>query len=104
MPPQPTQMTRSIEFFDRQFRRPPTDASLRLNPFEEQALRYLHGDVLDLGCGFGNLAFAAAARGCRVTALDASPAAIDHVSSTRGAGGGSGRGRIGGSAPPPHRA
>lgn len=70
---------RSVTFFDDQFKRQHGDAALNLNPFEELALPYLHGRVLDLGCGLGNLAFAAAARGCRVVAMDASPAAIEHV-------------------------
>lgn len=69
---------RSIAFFDEQFRRP-GDAALKLNPFEELALPYLTGDVLDFGCGLGNLAFAAAGRGCTVTALDGSQAAIEHI-------------------------
>ncbi len=69
---------RSIAFFDAQFRRPAQDA-LKLNPFEELALPFLEGEVLDFGCGLGNLAFTAARRGCKVTALDASPAAIEHV-------------------------
>lgn len=72
-------MNKSIEFFDEQFRRQATGTRLRLNPFEEQALPYLKGEVLDFGCGIGNLAFAAARRGCQVTALDASPSAIDHI-------------------------
>jgi tellurite methyltransferase len=72
-------MKKSIEFFDKQFRHQPTDAALKLNPFEEQALPFLSGEVLDFGCGMGNLAFAAATRGCRVTALDASRAAVDHI-------------------------
>ena len=72
-------MNQSIEFFDKQFRHPPTDAALKLNRFEEQALPYLQGEVLDFGCGMGNLAFAAARRGCQVTALDASPSAIEHI-------------------------
>jgi len=70
---------RSIAFFEEQFRRQPTDAALKLNPFEEMALPYLRGDILDFGCGLGNLAFAAARQGCKVTALDGSPAAIRHV-------------------------
>ena len=72
-------MKKSIAFFDAQFRQAPTHAALQLNPFEEQALPFLRGDVLDFGCGMGNLAFAAASTGCRVTALDASPAAIAHI-------------------------
>jgi tellurite methyltransferase len=70
---------RSIEFFDRQFRSAPAAAALKLNPFETTALPFLQGDVLDIGCGMGNLACAAAARGCRVTAVDASPAAVAHL-------------------------
>ena len=72
---------RSVTFFDEQFRRQAQDISLKLNPFEELALPYLRGNVLDFGCGLGNLAFAAAKRGCKVTALDASPAAVEHIRS-----------------------
>ena len=46
---------RSIAFFDEQFRRPNDDA-LQLNPFEKPALPYLRAEVLDFGCGLGNLA------------------------------------------------
>jgi tellurite methyltransferase len=72
-------MKKSVAFFDRQFQQPASGAALKLNPFEELALPYLHGEVLDFGCGMGNLAFAAAKRGCVVTALDASPAAVEHI-------------------------
>lgn len=72
---------RSIAFFDEQFRHRTADAALALNPFEALALPYLGGHVLDFGCGLGNLAFAAAKRGCTVVALDASPAAIEHIES-----------------------
>jgi tellurite methyltransferase len=75
---------RSIAFFDEQFRRQPT---LALNPFEKLALPYLNGDVLDFGCGLGNLAFAAAKSGCKVTALDASPTAVEHIQSRAAAEG-----------------
>jgi tellurite methyltransferase len=72
-------MPSSIDFFDQQFRSAPAEALRTLNPFEEQVLPHLRGEVLDFGCGVGNLAFAAAAQGCRVTALDGSAAAIAHV-------------------------
>lgn len=72
-------MKKSVEFFDQAFRHLPVTDAGKLNPFEELALPYLHGEVLEFGCGMGNLAFAAAARGCTLTALDASPAAIDHI-------------------------
>ena len=69
----------SIQFFETQFRQQVRDGERALNPFERVALPYLHGRVLDYGCGMGNLAFAAAQRGCSVLALDASPAAITHI-------------------------
>ena len=69
----------SVRFFDEQFRRQLRDAELQLNPFEQAALPWLAGRVLDYGCGLGNLAVAAARRGCTVVALDASPAAIAHL-------------------------
>jgi len=72
-------MTRSVEFFDQQFSHSVTLQALALNPFETLALPYLQGEVLDFGSGMGNLAFAAARQGCRVTALDASRAAVAHM-------------------------
>ena len=73
------QPSASVRFFDDQFQRQLRDADLRLNPFEERALDYVQGRVLDFGCGLGNLAIAAALRGCSVLALDASATAIGHI-------------------------
>ena len=72
-------MNHSITFFDQQFSQGATPQALALNPFERLALPYLQGEVLDFGSGMGNLAFAAARQGCRVTALDASQAAVAHM-------------------------
>lgn len=69
----------SVKFFDTQFQRQTRERDFQLNPFELAALPYLHGRVLEFGCGMGNLAFAAAQTGCAVLALDASPAAIAHI-------------------------
>ncbi len=69
----------SIQFFDRQFSEQARTGDCKLNPFELVAVPYLKGRVLDYGCGMGNLAFAAAERGCDVLALDASPSAIGHI-------------------------
>jgi tellurite methyltransferase len=66
----------SIQFFDQQFQRQTEQGDYQLNPFELLALPYLSGKVLDLGCGMGNLAIAAARGSCSVLALDASPVAI----------------------------
>lgn len=69
----------SIRFFEAQFQQQLGQADLCLNPFEQAALPYLQGRVLDYGCGLGNLALAAARRGCSVVALDASHTAIEHL-------------------------
>lgn len=66
----------SVHFFEQQFQRQSGEAGLHLNPFEEAALPWLQGRVLDYGCGLGNLALTAARRACTVTALDASHTAI----------------------------
>lgn len=70
---------RSIEFFDQQFQQQALGADRALNPFELAAIPHVYGRVLDYGCGMGNLAFAAAERGCTVLALDASVTAITHI-------------------------
>lgn len=69
----------SVSFFDQQFQRQIDTGEFNLNPFESVALTFLQGDVLDYGCGLGNLACAAAAGGCRVDALDGSSSAITHL-------------------------
>ncbi len=75
----------SIRFFESQFQRQVQASDLKLNPFEQRALPYLRGRVLDYGCGLGNLALAAARQGCSVVALDASPTAIAHLREAAGA-------------------
>ena len=76
----------SVRFFDTQFRRQAAAGEFGLNPFEALALPHVRGNVLDLGCGLGNLACAAAARGAHVLALDASPAAIESLKARACAG------------------
>lgn len=69
----------SVAFFDTQFKSQITQHDFALNPFELAALPYVRGEVLDFGCGMGNLAVRAARAGHHVHALDASPAAIAHL-------------------------
>ena len=72
-------LNRSVQFFDEQFGRQAKAADYALNPFETQVLPHLRGEVLDLGCGLGNLSVEAAKAGCTVTALDASPAGVANL-------------------------
>jgi len=71
----------SVNFFDSQFQKQVASGEYALNPFEQLALPHLGGEVLDLGCGLGNLALAAARQGCQVTALDGSAHAIARIRS-----------------------
>jgi tellurite methyltransferase len=68
-----------VDFFERQFQRQIAQADFALNPFEQLALPHVAGSVLDLGCGLGNLSLETARRGCSVTAVDASPTAIERL-------------------------
>lgn len=69
----------SIRFFDNQFQQQVAAGEAQLNPFEIAALPHVRGEVLDYGCGLGNLSVAAAKQGCAVVALDGSHAAIEHL-------------------------
>ncbi len=69
----------SINFFDTQFQSQVNKGDFSLNPFEQLALPFLKGKILDLGCGLGNLAIEAARQGCIVLALDASKTAIERI-------------------------
>src|SRR5688572_29450560 len=68
-----------VRFFDDQFQRQVAAGELQLNPFEIAALPHIRGEVLDYGCGLGNLTVSAARQGCAVVALDGSRAAIEHL-------------------------
>lgn len=70
---------RSVDFFDTQFRRQLAAGEFALNPFEQAVLPYVEGRVLELGCGLGNLAIAAARKGAQVVAVDASLPAIVRI-------------------------
>lgn len=72
-------MTDPVAFFESQFRRQVESHEFVLNSFEQAALPYLRGRVLDLGCGLGNLALEAGRRGCDVLAVDASPTAVERI-------------------------
>jgi tellurite methyltransferase len=75
----------SVAFFDTQFQKQVASNDLALNPFEKIALPFVHGHVLDLGCGMGNLSVEAARRGANVLAVDASSTAIEHIQKTASA-------------------
>lgn len=71
----------SVNFFDRQFQTQVSKEDFSLNPFEQLALPFLQGRILDLGCGLGNLSIEAARRGCSVVAVDGSETGIEHIRS-----------------------
>jgi len=69
----------STAFFDTQFQQQVAGSNFALNPFENLALPFLRGRVLDLGCGLGNLSIEAARRGMELVAVDASATAIKRI-------------------------
>jgi tellurite methyltransferase len=69
----------SVKFFENQFQGQVRNRQYALNPFETLALKYLKGEVLELGCGLGNLSLEAAKQGHRVVTVDASPTAVARV-------------------------
>lgn len=69
----------SVTFFETQFQRQLREHDFALNPFESMVLDHLEGDILDIGCGLGNLALEAARRNHTVLAVDASASAIQHI-------------------------
>jgi tellurite methyltransferase len=77
--PQGMEKPSPLAFFGAQFDRQIAAGQYELNPFERMALPYMKGNVLDLGCGLGNLAIAAARQGARVTAMDACGNAVDDL-------------------------
>lgn len=77
----------SIKFFDAQFRRQITAGEFTLNPFEQAVLKFVRGEVIDLGCGLGNLAVAAAQAGASVLAIDGSASAVDGLAQRAARGG-----------------
>lgn len=72
-------MVDPVAFFNTQFKRQIESKEFALNPFEQAALPYMKGRVLDMGCGLGNLALEAGRRGCEVLAVDASVAAVERI-------------------------
>jgi tellurite methyltransferase len=71
--------SRSVAFFENQFRQQVAGRDFALNPFESAVLPHLRGSVLDFGCGLGNLAIQAARSGHPTLALDGSITAVEHV-------------------------
>ena len=70
---------KAVKFFETQFQRQVREQDYTVNPFETLALDYLSGEILDLGCGLGNLSLEAGRRGHRVVAVDASPTAVARI-------------------------
>ena len=69
----------SVTFFDAQFQKQVAAGDYALNPFEKAVLPFVHGRVLDYGCGLGNLSVEAGRRGLEVVAVDASETAIARI-------------------------
>jgi len=74
-----TVANQSITFFDTQFQKQVASSEFALNPFEKATLPFVHGRVLDLGCGLGNLCIEAARNGAEVVAVDASETAVRRI-------------------------